>query len=303
MRYCTHILLLSLLFFSCSEEDVIENSGNRNVEILLAVDRFTGNATTGTGTTDPGTDEEREIRNLYLFLFSNEEVNAYYIENNAFSGGVWTDGKITLDLTQQEAGNRSVYLVANCESVKTQLESTAINSPEDLKRVVSTLSQPWSPQLTTPVLMVGTKVHDFTSNYQLNKIALERAVAKLKLNITPSNNQQSATGEYKYRFVNFSANTNLLKDETRTGSLHNSAWFTGTAQNGTFAIETYLNEHTATDDKRKTGIEISIPDKQGGALPPPEFGEEVYRLSLPQVVERNTSYQYTISFDDDLRKK
>ncbi len=53
---------------------------------------------------------------------------------------------------------------------------------------------------------------------------------------------------------------------------------------------TYLNERT----KAGASIEISIPYIDGGILPPPEFGDEVYKLQLPAKIERNNWYVYDV---------
>lgn len=305
MKYLTYILLLSFLFSSCSTEEGLDKPEYKNIEILLSVNQFTKSGTEGEGKTDPGTTEEQKIDNLYLFLFSTTgtDVKRYYITGE---DSRWNkeDGKITLDLTQPDAGTRNVYVVANCAAIETRLDN--ISSPDDLKDFFTMeRAKPWSPDLTTPILMVGNKNHNFVDNARLDKISLTRAIAKLKLNITLSADQQAAISEYKYRFVNFDKSTYVLKPVSKPENKTNSEWFelaeiaknghgliTTEASNKVFAIETYLNE----SDVKDVRVEMTIPDKGNSELPPPEFGDEVYRLLLPDSVVRNTYYLYDISF-------
>ena len=76
-----------------------------------------------------GSPAEQQIDNLYLFLFDAGGANPikYYVDNS-FSNGQWntTEGKITLELTQAEAGTRQVYLVANVSPIiKTTLDGVS----------------------------------------------------------------------------------------------------------------------------------------------------------------------------------
>ena len=301
MRYFTYIVLFTVLLFSCAKEEGLDKPDNKKVEILLSVNNYTKSGETD-GKKDPGTAAEREIRNLYLFLFSTSgaKTESYEITNTVFSGGQWsqTDGKITLALTQEAVGTRGVYIIANYDAIKSKL--SLVTKPEDLNDIFSTLNEPWSNQLTTPILMVGHKEHNFATSNILDKVSLERAIAKLKFMVTLSPTQQAAPGVYKYRYVNFATDTRALKDKTKSSSgFVASDWKNITLQDGSFSVETYLNENYKADESGRTRVEIIIPDKNDGLLPPPEFGDEVYRLLLPKEVERNTFYQYNISLDDD----
>lgn len=297
MRTITSIILLGCLLFSCSKDEVPVKPNDTQVEILLSVDHYTKSGSAINAKTDPGTLEEQQIKNIYLFLFSNTKpVQSYFISGATFDGGSWseTEGKISLDLTPEAAGERTVYIVANCDSVKEKLAK--VNTLADLNTVVATLEKPWSPQLATPLLMVGSRVHNFMLNAQLDKIMLERALAKIKIAAFIPKSKQVLEEKYEYRFVNFNTNTSLLRREESLDTLANSDWFSATPQNDTIFIETYLNENNALQEKNRTRVEIRLPDQPGGLLPPPEFGDEVYRLLLSKPVERNTFYQYDISF-------
>lgn len=299
MRTITSIILLGCLFFSCAQDEIPTNPNDTRVEILLSVSHYTKSGAAMDGKIDQGTPEERKIRNIYLFLFSDTKpLQTYFISGSIFKGGTWSesDEKIGLDLTPEMVGKRMVYMVANCDAVKERL--AAVKTPADLEKIMVASATPWSPQLATPLLMVGSYEHDFSLQYQLKHIALERAVAKLKIAVTLPAAQLPVEGAYKYRFVNFNPNTTLLREEGEPANLTYSEWFSVTPENGIFSIETYLNENKAVGDENRTRVEILLPEETGGLLPPPEFGDEIYRLLLPEQVERNTLYQYAISFDN-----
>ncbi|NLD24805.1 MAG: hypothetical protein GX670_11345 [Bacteroidales bacterium] len=60
-------------------------------------------------------------------------------------------------------------------------------------------------------------------------------------------------------------------------------------------ITTYLNERdTYNQENPRTSVELSLPYISDGPLPPPEFGDENYKLPLPTTIERNTWYVYDI---------
>lgn len=303
MRGLISALLFAFLLMSCSEEEEVGKTVNKPVEILLSVNSFTKNGAGIPATTDIGTEEEQRIDNLYVFLFSDSDTKSYYIDDD-FSEGAWTAEKIVLKLTQKEAATRNVYIVANCAAIKTKLD--AVNTIDDLNAVFSELSLPWSPELTTPILMVGNKnSHNFETNNQLNKISLKRVLAKLQLHVNLSTDQQDVKSAYKYRFVNFDKATYVIKPNLKPADLVSSDWYSLTEvdEKGgkvtSFTIETYLNE----SDVKGTAIEVKIPDKGSSLLPPPEFGDESHRLFLPDRIIRNDFYLYDISFEEQQTKQ
>ena len=315
-KYIYIIGFLSLLLTACSSSDDFlgGSSDNENITLSFQVNSFVkGNLRAAA---DNGSDAEQRIENLYVFLFPTSDTQSfksYYISEANFTGGSWnsTDNKVSLNLTQAEAGNRDVYIVANCSSeLKTSLDG--ISTIEELQTALQSNETPWSPILTTPILMSGNKTHNFNTNYQLNNVLLIRAVAKVQLNITLSEKHQTTLIssedntriQYKYKFIGFDKNTYILKQASKEDNpVSFSAW-ADWQENGTVAsytkdetgnvtalqLITYLNERT----KAGASIEISIPYIDGGILPPPEFGDEVYKLQLPAKIERNNWYTYEV---------
>ena len=331
-KYLLYALLLtSFLFISCSKNNSDEPAENRRIEISLRVDDFTKSGETLRELErNQGSDAERIIKNLYLFLFDNNGINPvrYYIDGSTFAGGTWNpvEMKVKLDMTQIQAGLRKVYVVANVDNtIKTALDAVA--TEDGLQNVKKTTALPWSLNIASPFLMSGNKTHDFTTNYLLDNVQLVRAVAKIELNITLSENFQvlPATNggnltEYKYRYVNFDTDTYVLKPmptkPDNPVSSNNSPWPQingwmpwGTSLNASPApdagsgytmdsagkitslrIITYLNER----DTKGAAVEVALPRVDDGELPPPEFGPELYRLPLPEKVLRNHWYKYDI---------
>ena len=271
MNYRLYIFLgitlwMGLSFASCSGEDEVVAGSDERVEIALITDDFTkiiatsksADATTSPSTTiptafaattratDPGSDEENQIDNLFLFLFKSDGTDPvkYYIDTaggftyNGKSGN-WdkTNGKITLNMTQAEAGTRQVYIVANCADLQTALGNVTTitgSGMTALENVLRTTSTPWSPTLSTPILMSGNVTHNFIDNRILGtggsnpKIKLVRALAKVELNIRLTQEHQSlpvvkegdindpnATltekPQYHYAFLNFDKNTYVVR--------------------------------------------------------------------------------------------
>ncbi len=238
-----------------------------------------------------------------------QSFNKYYIESPNFTGGSWnsTDNKVSLNLTQAEAGTRNVYIVANCSGLKEKLDQVKLLS--DLQNVFQTNEMPWSTILKTPILMSGNKTHNFNENYQLNNVKLIRAVAKVQLNVNltsvhqgkPSSGEDNSD-QYKYKFINFDKDTYVLKPTSKPDNLtSSSAWVSWNDDITSYTLDadgkvtkltltTYLNER----DNAGTSIELSLPYFDGGFLPPPEFGDETYKLQLPTKIERNHWYKYDI---------
>lgn len=341
-----YITLLSiLLFVACSKENNIDQSlVNNSIALTFRVDDMISDGIS-TRVTEVGSLSEQIITDLYVLLFrvgSEELIGKYYISNALadaiFSGGSYdfSDKKITLNMTPANAGNCHVYLVANVSinGLQPILESLPLNIPSTLmtlKHIVfKTIPQPWSPNISTPILMSGNSSHNFTLSTVLNSVHLIRAVAKLELNIkltsgfqgtAPATNSTQLT-QYKYRFVNFDIQTYAVKPESKIPNLVNSstsAWpntsswasWGATLNNSpnlsdvgegytmtggkvtTLKLITYLNELDETDAQDAV-IEIELPRVDSGPLPPPEFGPELYRLSLPKKIERNNWYRYEI---------
>ena len=331
-KYLLYALLLtSFLFISCSKNNPDEPAKNKRIEISLLVDDFTKSSETLRELErNQGSDAERIIKNLYLFLFNNNGTNPvrYYIDGSTFAGGTWNpvEMKVTLDMTQTQAGLRKVYVVANVDNtIKAALD--VVTTEDGLQNVKKTTAQPWSLNIASPFLMSGNKTHNFITNYLLDNVSLCRAVAKIELNITlsekfqthPTTNGSNLT-DYRYRYVNFDKDTYVVKPiPTKPDNLvssNTSSWpqvdtwtlwgaslnaspapDTGTGYtldaNGkvtSLRIITYLNER----DSKGATVEVALPRVDDGTLPPPEFGPELYRLPLPDKILRNHWYKYEV---------
>ena len=331
-KYLLYALFLtSFMFVSCSKNNSDEPAEDKRIEISLRVDDFTKSGEAfRTIERNQGSDAERIIKNLYLFLFDNNGTNPvrYYIDGSTFAGGTWNpvEMKVKLDMTQNQAGLRRVYVVANVDNtIKTALDLVA--SEEELQNVKKTTAQPWSSNIASPFMMSGNKTHDFTTDYLLDNVQLVRAVAKIELNITLSEKFQilpAANGgnlaHYRYRYVNFDKDTYVIKPlptkPDNPVSSNDGAWPQiagwmpwGTSLNVSPApdagsgytmdsagkitslrIITYLNER----DTKGAAVEVALPRVDDGELPPPEFGPELYRLPLPEKVLRNHWYKYEV---------
>lgn len=282
--------------------------------------------------TGDGSVAEQAVMNLYLFLFDNTGANPvkYYIDGATFSGGTYSadEKKIILDMTQAEAGARQVHIVANCGDLKTQLDG--VTTVAGLQSVFRSTPQPWSADIASPILMSGSDTHNFiTQGPQLNSVPLVRAVAKIELNVTLSAAFQTVPAissgnlaEYRYRYRDFDSRTYVLKQSPKPATLVSSSpndWPTtadwtpwGASLNGTtppdagvgytldgsgkvtgLKLITYLNER----DEAGAVVEIELPRVDSGPLPPPEFGPELYRLPMPEKIERNHWYKYDIEIE------
>jgi hypothetical protein len=338
----TVILLSGLFLGACSSSDepgTETGSGNgKKIELSFSLPDYALNTTGGNtssmkgvtrASTDPGSDAERKIDNLYVFLFpttGSQQLIKYYIDAASFSDGTWstTDNKVVLNLTQAEVGTRDVYVVANCADLKTALDG--VKAAGDLQSVLRQTPKPWSSDLNTPVLMAGHASHDFVADYHLDNVPLVRALAKIELDVTLSSGFQvvptvanGSMEEYKYRYVGFDKDTYVLKPDTKTtdpassssndwpdtddwtlwGSALNAspvpdtgAGYTLTADGKVSSLKviTYINETDAAGSE----IDIELPRADEGPLPPPEFGPELYKLFLPDKIVRNTWYRYDV---------
>lgn len=297
---------------ACSNDgDIYKyNIDNEKVELSVQIKNYVKGSLKSS--TDAGSSEEQVIENLYVFLFpttSLQNLKTYDISKSNFAGGSWSsaENKVRLDLTQAEAGDRDVCIVANYSpSLKTLLDT--VTTIDGLRSLLQSNDKPWSPTLTTPMLMSGNTTHNFISNNQLNSVSLVRALSKVQLNIKLSSSHQDFPisaediAQYKYKIINFEKNTYIFKPIAPKNELISlSSWSTWNDQITSYTLDnqgkvtsltliTYLNE----SENAETIIEFSIPYIDGGFLPPPEFGDETYKLHMPSKIERNHWYIYDI---------
>jgi hypothetical protein len=112
---------------------------NNNIELSLSVNNYIKNITKAES---DGTEEEQTVNDLYVFLFpttGSQTLIKYYISGVTFTGGSWNSStkKVSLNLTQAEAGNRNVYIIANCSTIKTNLDG--VSAIEDLQAIWQTV--------------------------------------------------------------------------------------------------------------------------------------------------------------------
>lgn len=305
VNYIYLILFSALFFVACSSDDVPGGSNDR-VELSYAISNYDISGTT-TRATDVGSAEEQQIDNLYLFLFDMTGANPinYYVDNS-FSDGTWNKAgeNITLKLTQAEAGERQVYIVANVSTaLKTLLDG--VSTLTQLQAVTaSTSNTPWSTTLNAPILMSGSATHNFVTNRILSSVTLIRALAKIELIVTlPAKHQDADASHYKYNFIDFDKNTYVLKPTAKTDDLATSGWLAWQAAGdissytlgtdskvNSLKVITYINER----DNAGSYIDIQLP-YNAGPLPPPEFGDETFKLPLPSEIKRNHWYKFDIT--------
>ena len=207
-----------------------------------------------------------------------------------------------------------MYIVANAGDITGSITSVA-----DLQSKVIETANPWSDNITTPLIMSGSVAgHNFTTTPILNAVSLYRAVAKVEFEITLSEQYQSTPtitnphdandirDQYKYQFLNFNKNTSLL-DGSGTESLFSDGeedWRILGKDNGLITpvinnedkvtiltFTTYINERNGGDP---TTIMLQLPFWDAG-MPPPQFLEEGYPIKLPTVIERNHYYKVAVS--------
>ncbi len=307
VNYIYLILFTALFFVACSSDDLPEK-GNDRVELSYVISNFDINGVT-TRASDVGSAAEQQIGNLYLLMFDMAGANPikYFIDNTfALVNGEWdeTNGKIKLKLTQADAGNRQVYLVANVSS-DLQTTLSGVTTLTQLQAVIaSTSSTPWSTTLKAPILMSGSATHNFVTNRILSSVPLIRALAKIELNVTlPAKHQDADASHYKYNFIDFDKNTYVLKPTAKTDDLATSGWqawqaagdvssYTkgGDSKINSLKVVTYINER----DNAGSYIDIQLP-YNAGPLPPPEFGDETFKLPLPSEIKRNHWYKFDIT--------
>lgn len=306
MRKFTYIftmLIAGIFLAACSADDLSEpDRTNQNIELKLSVKDFKGESLLRS----VGTPAENKIDNLYVFLFpttSEQTLEKYYIDAATFGGGSWDlANTITLGLTQADAGERDVYIVANCDDLEDDLDG--VTTPSDLNGVLRASSTPWN--MTTPLLMTGKVAsHDFATTPVLSTVPMERAVAKLVMNITLTEQYQSEDeDDYEYRLLNFDKNTYVVKPALKTNDLVSQSAFNAIGgdivfvKNGStvigFTYTTYLNERDNADGVNNTTLELKLPFWDNGA-PPPQFLDEYYLIKLVEKIERNHFYTYDVT--------
>lgn len=345
MTYKLYILLSAILFLgACSSDDSGGNDlpQNQKIELSFAPQGYNLEVVNGqtravtTRAKDPGTAAEREIVNVYVFLFPTLDTQTlvkFASTDPSPSGGEWiaAANKVTFTLTQGAAGNRNVYVVANYnDELKAVLDNvTKVDGTGGLKEALSSTDTPWSGDLTThlktPILMSGMVKHDFNANPVSKTVELERAFAKLQINITLRKERQSTptieqgvagstttVNQYKYKLINFDKETYAwkpIKGKKKNVLTSSADWinwdeagiltqYTLTGDTvRVLTLTTYLNEREpkeADKDVAKTEIALKLPYNSSGSLPPPEFGDETYRVILPGQVERNNLYIYNV---------
>lgn len=319
MNKITYILLFAtLLFAACSADDIPNGADkDKQIELRLAIKGFEGESVTRAGF--DATPEENQIENLCLFIESGSNFYAYYIANATadatFAGGSWNkaESKILLGLTTADVTTSdNVYIVANAGDI-----TSSISSVTDLQSKKIETANPWSDNITTPLIMSGSVAgHNFTTTPILNAVSLYRAVAKVEFEITLSEQYQSTPtvtnpytseviDQYKYQLLNFDKQTYLLKPTAKPNDLTYSAWekwnaafgdklsaYTLTSGKVTkLSLITYLNERASGN---ATTINVLLPFWDNG-MPPPQFLEEGYPVKLPTVIERNHYYKVAVS--------
>lgn len=330
MRKLLYILFFAtLVLAACTSEDIpVDKQNDKSIEIFFSVSNFQVSNTSSSSTraTIAGSDAENQISNLYLFLFDNKGgVEKFNVTGTTFTGGTWntTESKVTLDFSQMAAATRNVYIIANYHaSMISALD--AVTTVSDLSAIAHNENTPWSTIMGTPILMSGNmEGHNFITDRQLKNVVLTRAVAKLELNIKlkaerqstptiiegiPGSADTSTVHQYKYQFVDFDKRSYLYKQASKPhnlASFSNMENFTETGDVAKYmlsgnvvtglTITTYLNERDSyTVSNSRSAVELRLPYNSGGPLPPPEFGEEIYKLILPTIIERNTWYVYDI---------
>lgn len=306
------IWLLSLIMIACSsDEDIYKyNVDNGKVELSFQIKSYIKGSLKSSS--EVYSENEETIDSLYIFLFpttSSQKLETYDISDSTFAGGSWNSGenKVRLDITQSEIGKRDVYIIANYSPLLKALLDT-VTTIKGLKSLFQSSDTPWGSTFKTPILMSGNATHNFNTNYQLNEIPLIRALSKVQLNIKLSSSHQAVpisterTAQYKYKLINFEKNTYIFKPITKKNELISlSSWSNWNDQITSYTPDdrdkvtsltliTYLNE----SENAETAIELSVPYIDGGFLPPPEFGDETYKLQMPTKIERNHWYIYDI---------
>lgn len=312
-RIARVLFMLTFIVTACSESSEVKLDDLNAIEIVFEINSYSSD---DEPLLSPGTGAENQINELFVYLFPthpSQSLLKFYMNSSDFAEGSWVmaDNKVMLDKTNAEVGQRLVYVVANAGSLKSQLD--LVTTPAELELVFRNIPSPWSPALTTPLLMSGSVMHDFIANYRLTTLSLTRAIAKLHINIQLSNSHRGpltqtdgsgiTSSQYHYRLLNFDTRTYSIKPLLKPDYLVSSGWVSwestptlsavtldGSSNVSSLSLTTYLNER----DNAGTVVEFKIPYYSTGSLPPPEFGNETFRLVLPDKIIRNTFYSYLI---------
>lgn len=334
IKYIYLLLISALLFGACSKDDVPSgiDVSDDEVAISYSLKKYVQVVTNGNSTKSTSeirninieAGDEENIDNLYILMVNSgwSDIKRFYTASSNFAEGTWNAAgeNVTIKMTQSEAGQRDVYVIANVSAdVKSDLDG--VTNLTGLQGVLESKSEPWSgmgaTNLKHPILMSGMKNHNFsTQGRVLENLQLVRAFAKVELNVTlPTKHQSTNEADYKYNFVDFDKNTYVLENITKTAdvaSTGNSAatpatWVPFDADGTTdhvssyevdnvsglvtnLKIVTYINETTNANSY----IEIQLPYEDGGFLPPPEFGPETFILPRQGKIERNHWYKYDV---------
>ena len=350
IKYIYLLLISAILFAACSKDDVpggIEVSDDE-IAISYSLKKYVQVVTNGNSTKSASetrninieAGDEENIDNLYILMVNSgwSDIKRFYTTSSNFAEGTWNaDGEsVTIKMTQSEAGQRDVYVIANVsDALKAVLD--LVNDVDGLKNALETKATPWSGasagnNLKHPILMSGNKPHNFvTQGRVLSSVELIRAFAKVELNVKlPAKHQAAPTyssdggvtelPNYQYNFVDFDKRTYVLentnKPDDQKASTGNSAdtpatWVPFDADGTTdhvssyevdevsglvtnLKIVTYINEKTNANSY----IEIQLPYKDGGFLPPPEFGPETFILPRQGEIKRNHWYKYDVDLGD-----
>ncbi len=339
IKYIYLLLISSIILAACSKDDIPGSIDLAKDEIAIRYGQKSY-VSVGTRNINASIDDEEQIDNIYILMAKSDlndnwiDIKRYYTGSPdgdaTFSKGQWSSSeeKVIIKLTQSQAGERDVYVIANISTaMKTALDG--VNSLTDLQGILESKSQPWSGtddtnNLKHPILMSGMKSHDFsveTGNRVLGDnattnlpVQLVRAFAKVELNVKlPSKHQSTNPADYKYNFVDFDKNTYVLENTTKAIDAASTGNYTvtpvvwvnfsvdGSDQVSSYVknssgkitelkIVTYINETTDANSY----IELQLPYNDDGLLPPPEFGPETFILPRQGEIKRNHWYKFDI---------
>lgn len=326
IKYIYLLLISALLFGACSKDDVPSgiDVSDDEVAISYSLKKYVQVVTNGNSTKSTSeirninieAGDEENIDNLYILMVNSgwSDIKRFYTASSNFAEGTWNAAgeNVTIKMTQSEAGQRDVYVIANI-STTMKLALDGVTNLTGLQGVLESKTEPWSgtgaTNLKHPILMSGMKSHNFvTQGRVLENLQLVRAFAKVELNVTlPKKHQSTNEADYKYNFVDFDKNTYVLEKTNKVASIVTTGWKPFVSNIDTdkdyvseyiktgdvvtsLKIVTYINETTNANSY----IEIQLPYKDGGFLPPPEFGPETFILPRQGKIERNHWYIYDV---------
>ena len=326
IKYIYLLLISAILFGACSKDDLPSgiDVSDDEVAISYSLKKYVQVVTNGNSTKSASetrninieAGDEENIDNLYILMVNSgwSDIKRFYTASSNFAEGTWNAAgeNVTIKMTQSEAGQRDVYVIANI-STTMKLALDGVTNLTGLQGVLESKTEPWSgtgaTNLKHPILMSGMKSHNFvTQGRVLSSVELIRAFAKVELNVTlPTKHQSTNEADYKYNFVDFDKNTYVLEKTNKVTSIGTTGWkpFTSNTDGDkdyvsefiktgdvvtSLKIITYINETTNANSY----IEIQLPYKDGGFLPPPEFGPETFILPRQGKIKRNHWYKYDV---------